>query len=664
MRPEALAIAAAVGLLHVLGTFAALDAWGWSWRARLWGEAPRGVAPTVIAVDEGTVAEIGPLPWDLDTWHRVGTALADQGVTDIVLADPWPRVIRVDAARRAETDAAPGAFRLVVPSAAWDDRPTPTLSSPDVPDWIVPARGSLALASPGGVPTTAVTLPDGGAAWWPCQHLVPCTTAPPGAQVLLRAADVPVLPLSTILAARDRFLAAGDAGVVIGLTADPWAERVATGPDHARLPWAIALARAVASARVAPLVVPAGPAVAVGWLISLYLLAGYLLAARQERSWQLLSPVLAVVAAVVGPPLGVLPPVAAGVLVALAPTVGRELALARASVTTVRRLALLVVRAASRAGTLRRRISSLDELLEVLADLTRSHVGEVPFTMLVVRPGSRRLVVHGGHKLVATQFRDGALRLDHPDVAASMEAWHGVEARGLLRDDRTCRLVALSQGDVVVAFWCIAARRGGEAPDARRVGRLARWVGERLALPELVGGFQPEDGVLPTSAADDGLDNLFLAADEERRRWMTAVQSVGHPLLVADVAGVISMLNPTMEQALTTAGLPRVRSVRELVVRAAGDDHIGARMRRLFVDARPIAVRWPDRDDDRLLVVRPVAVDQGDDVEMQPLLGYVAWLAPEPAVALEGDVLDTLTLDDADDATMMDLSALHGAGAV
>ena len=653
-RPEALLLLLGVVLLHAMGAFLTVDAAVWQQVAALRGEATRGDTPTVLAIDDAAVRRLGAPPYTSAQWRDILAALDRQQLGEIVLADPWPRILRPDVGTDAPAPGAATSVRVIVPSAVWDGRPLgPT---PDRwPDAFRTTSASLVITPPLDGPLTSVQPGgDPGTVWWPCLHGAACPEGDLSPSFPLIQADVPVVSLALLLDAEPGFLTVGDAGVVMGVTAQAFAESIPLAGVR-RVPWVVATAEAMGAARTSLAHQPLGLPEALAWLMGLYALASWV---WQPSSWR--------IRLVVGPAFGLAaayglaaftawsPPVMATALVMVVPGAGHALAVARASVRVVRRLGLLVIRAASRAGTLRRRIGDVDGLVDVLADLTRSHGHDLPFALLLVPQRGRTLEVVGTYGLVASRFRDGALALAHPTWSTAAETTRGVQSAVLLKDGHPCLVVPLSQSGQLVGFWLLSASDGRSLPDGALLGPLAVWVGERLALPGHPGTFSADTALVPESVHDDALENLFLAADEERRRWLASVQALGVPVLVTDVAGVVSMINPAMEDALTAAGMPRVRSVRELLVLVDGEARIDRWVHRLYTQGRALALAWPTPDGHQVLAFRPVNVQRKDGATAS-LLCYMAWVEGGRIAAPPSFTLDV----EGDDATELYLPRLE-----
>lgn len=609
----------------------------------LWGrvyglraQASRGQVPTVLAIDDATIARLGAPPWGAEAWTQVLDALARQDLGPVWLSDPWPRLVRPDA---LTAPLPPGLVRT--PRAVWDARELPIV--PTEAPWLGATDATLALTRPGKAVGVHVETPEG--TWGLCAHAdVACTTAPAGRRLGLRDADVPIVPLHVLLDAPPRFLSLGEAGALLGVTSPIHGDSVVTGPSGAAVPWVVATAQVAGATRLGPPLQTLSPSQQVGWLLSLYLVVGLGILRRPGPRWLLAAPALAL--ALTGLAVawtGLHPPLAGALGAALAPVVGWLAATSQAASQGLRRLVLLVVRAASRAGTLRRRLSDPAELVAVVADLTRSHAGDVPFCVLLDLPG-HGAVFAGGVGVTAAELVPEALKPGHPDLVAARGAWLGLTSRRVLSDGRPVRVVPLRQADAVVAYWVLAPHLVDRTPDAHRIARLARWVGERLALTP---HGPARDELLPGSGRDEALENLFTAADEERRRWTTCVHALATPVVVADVAGVIDAINPALDDALQEAGLLRPRSLRELLLSVGGEERLDERVRRLFMDDRPVSAPWPDGG---WLVVRPLS--PGSDTS--PLLGYIGWIevaAVPPPVAQGARGYDA-------EATLLDLPPL------
>lgn len=613
-HPVAMAIVAVALTLEVTGAGARLDGPLWEGLARVAPVVDRASAPTVIAVDTETIARLGPPPWSGETWSVVRAALAKQNIDRIVLADPWPRLVRVDAT------VPDGPALLRVPSAVWDGRTVPPLPA-SLATLVSPITGSLALPQDARVIRVPTDGPTLGEAPLAC---APPARCPSGATLLPGPTDVPVVPLVTLLDAPTGFLHPGPAGVLLGLTDPLFVEGVRTGSDAAPRPWVLVDAEVVAAAHAGRVVRTLPLPAAALWLLALHTLVASALLSRPWPRWMVLGPLVgAAAAAAAWSASSLTAPVATAILAGFAAPAGRAVAVSASAVAAVRRLGLLVVRAASRAGTLRRRIATPEELAAVLADTARSHAEACDTAVLLVSSGRTRLEVAGAYGLTAAELRDDVLRTTQADVRAALETWQPVRTPRLLPSGREALVLPLVQGRRVVALWVLAARAGAPPPSLRRLHPLARWVADRLALPQ-DDASGPMGDILPELVDDEALDAMFAGADEERRRWVLAIRALGHPVLVAEPGGTVSMTNPAMDRALERAGLPRVRSVRELAYRLIGEERVSARMAALATDGQPLVVGWPGAPD-RVLVIRPITAPLSGSDETA-LLGFLGWI--------------------------------------
>ncbi len=587
------------------------------WRAILASRGPlsRSLAPTVLAVDSATLDRLGPPPWSPETWLTVTDALHRQHLDHVVLADPWTRLI---APGPAPTRVP--AVSLSAPTITWNGQHTPTLpasvrglvsmlpSRLDVPD----------LARVESVPVVSDGLPHLG-----CVAPARC---PARGAIALPEVDIPVVSLSTLLDAPDGFLTIGSQGALLGLTAPPFSDGVRTAIHPASQPYVLVEAASLAAAHGEVFIqgLPPGPAAV--WLLAIHLMVTSALLSRSWRRWIVLGPLVGATAALVAWDASMLEaPLLGGVLVGAAAPLGRAVAVSSTALSTVQRLGLLIVRASSRAGTLRRRISSADELLSVCADVTRGHAEGADVVLLTGSSRRRALRFHGGFGLTGADVPEETLKARHRAIRAAWDTWQPVTATGVLADHgREVLILPLVQAGHVVALWIIAPKNREPAPSSRRMAPIARWIGERLALPQVSGAPSRLADVMPADLDDEALDTMFVAADEERRRWVLAVRGLGHPVLVADTSGAVSLINPEMERRLDAAGLPRARSVREIVFRLGGESALRGRMASLFADGRPLVLPWPNRPNARL-VIRPIgggSSAMGDE----PILGFLGWI--------------------------------------
>lgn len=613
-------------LLQTTGGFEPIDRL--AWRAVLAARGPlsRSVSPTVLAVDSATLARLGPPPWSPETWLTITDALHRQHLDHVVLADPWTRLIAPGpAASRAPV------VTLSAPTATWNGQVAPALplavrgmvsmlpARLDVPD----------LARVESVPVLLDGVPHLG-----CVAPARC---PARGAIALPEVDIPVVSLATLLDAPDGFLSIGPQGALLGLTAAPFADGVRTAIHPATQPYVLVEAASLAAVRGGVFIQGLPPVAAAVWLMAIHLMVTSALLSRSWRRWILLGPVVGALAALVAWDASMLEaPLIGGILVGAAAPLGRAIAVSSTALSTVQRLGLLIVRASSRAGTLRRRISSADELLTVCADVTRGHAEGADVVLLTGNGRRRSLRFHGGFGLTGADVPQETLKVQHRAVRAAWDTWQPVTATGVLADrGREVLILPLVQAGQVVALWIIAPHNREPAPSSRRMAPIARWIGERLALPEVSGTPSRLADVMPADLDDEALDTMFVAADEERRRWVLAVRGLGHAVLVADTSGAISLINPEMERRLDAAGLPRARSVREIVFRLGGESALRGRMAALFADGRPLILPWPNRPSARL-VIRPIG-GGSSAVGDEPILGFLGWIEERNVSAFSVD---------------------------
>ncbi len=571
----ALSALLAVLLYDVVGPGLAVDRYVVHELASWMPARSRGAGPVLLQVSTADVERWGPLPWDDALWSRTLQALADAGATSASVVDPSPR--------------------LSVSAAVWQEPPV-----------------SGAVARPGGAS-------DPWLGWEPDAQPACAGGAcgPPGAWVFPRAVDLARLSVSDLLDAPPGALDLAGSDVLLGIEAEDWRRGEGASP-------AARLAVVLAAVRAGDVATPLGPGGRVGWLLVTFAVAWAAAAVRPRPGrWALASVVSVLAAAIAWATLGWAVPLVGAAGAAAAPSWGGQVAEGNALQAQARRLSLLVLRLASRAGTLRRRITDADALFEQLDEATRTLVPAAPVALFLDQ---------GGHpKLHASTVPDGwpfawsSVSLKSADFAAAREVPDGVLSAGVQHSGQAIRIVALSGTQGRVGWWAIGS--GPVVVDERRMGRLARWLGERTDFSRGAAG---EAGASQPTLDPAATEALFLAADEERRRWQTAVVAVGLPAMVLDVTGGVVLFNPAFDRAFEAEALGRVRSFQELVAALELDDRLGEWTRRLFVDQEPIVVPWSLR---LALHLRPIALGASGGGGEEPLLGYIGWLqaAADPA---------------------------------
>ena len=618
-HPVALALVALAVATQLIGVWLPIDGtvWGTVF-ARPWAPLDRGDTPTVIAIDDATVARLGPPPWAPSTWRTIAEAAQSQGFESVVLADPWPRLIAANGVDPQDT--LPGTL-LQVPATTWDARKTPKV--PESLDRLlspVPLQIDVATNGTGrAVPIPADATTRAG-----------CTTAscPPGAAILLNSSDVQVLSMLVLLDAKPGFLAAGKAGLWIGMTASPYADVVATPYAPKPIPYVLAEAQTAAAAAAGRIARPFAWEAAVAWLLALHAITSVSMWLRPSRRWMLAAPALGTGAALV---MGMVTrleiPLVAGAIATLAAPIGAWVRHSRTHEVTLARVGLMVARSASRAGTLRKRITNEDDLLSTVVDLTKVHAPSEGCVLLVALPGRGGWSVHGGRNLTARDVRPEALRYEHSELRLAVTTMEATRALSVLQTGPAL-VVPLRQGRATVALWVLTNSSSDPTGFVRRVHPFAKWLSDRLALPRTGAAGAHAGDLLQTSTQDDALDTMFGAVDEERRRWLLAVRNLGHPVFVADTAGSVSLLNTAMESALIAADLPRFRNVHEMATRlGVSVPGLADRLSAMFSEGRSLALPWPGPMD-RTLVLRPIVDSQGHDGEAH-VLGFIGWLDDE-----------------------------------
>jgi hypothetical protein len=641
VAPVALLTLLTAFLLTLSGASARVDdlIWG-EVRARLAG-ARSEPPPTVFGLDEATFDAEGPLPWGTATWAKLGEALARQGVRTVQLGERWDRLIRPDGGSL-------GPVTWLAPRVAPDGTTSPP-TPPPLSDGLRMEEVALRLPRSPIVqdiaPTVALTGPAGADVTVPHIACAPPARCLADHRVPLSGRAVGVVGASVALRAQPGFIAVHPGSTPLIGVVDPRSAslRWTYGRAEPRAEVEL-LADAVASGRAGAISRPIRGLAAIAWLMALHVTVVALARRDDPARWLVLGPVVGLAAAILvrfGVGLEA-PLLSATIATAGAPVASMAQRAASAS-AELHRLELLILRAASRAGLLRRRLIEEADVAASLREATALHApGCTAFLMRPARvvglfDGWRTVEFDG---LMPASELDGALRAGrHPDLRAALATRRPAVAEGLLAiPTRSALLLPLFQGNQVVGVWGVAPPPGQPAPDGRALSVVAAAIGERIALGVQIGGLGQLERM-----TDDESETLFVAVDDERRRWMIIFRGLLHPAMAADTTGLTTLANPAMQRALAAARLPPCRSLHDLVLRVAPPDQGRPMLEALFADAKPIVLPWPDLGDgSRTLVVR--SVGGRTEGEPGPPLG---WLATVEA----GAHVHESSLPDLDEAT-------------
>ena len=624
-------------LLGLSGGSARVDDVLWAEVRSLSAGWRRAAPPLVFGFDAETVAAYGPPPWSGSTWTAFGEAMARQGITDVQLVDRWDRWMLPDG-------EVPGGVRWHVPAIGLDGASTPALPSTWGASVVVENRSTALPRTPVVEDVDAATR-DADGAWVPHIACGADTDCSAGAQLPLTGRAVSVVGFSILQKATPGFVSSTpDAGLpLVGMV----------DPAHASLRWTYGrstaraevelVADAIASGRANVAAYPLRGGFLVAWLAGLHLLVSAVGRRGLPTRWLVLGPLLALSAAVLGSAVASLePPIVAAIVAASAAPIALLAIRAARATAELHRLELLVLRAASRAGLLRRRLQDVDEVSEALVTAAGLHApGCGTFWIHPVQAGlglGGWEVVAGPGLLGAEDLHPLLASVRHPEVRASLSTRRPTPVRGLRVDGSgAVLLLPLAQGTRILGLWGIVADTYEALPDAAALAVVAGALGERIALGVVFASLGDSEGL-----AEDEAEQLFVAVDEERRRWMVVLRGLLHPAMAADTTGFANLTNPAMQRALTTAGLGAVKTVQELVAALAPPEQAARLLRGLFAEGRPITLPWPDVAlGPRTLVVRPVGGREGD---VGPSLGWLATLETGAQVV-------EASLPDLDDAT-------------
>lgn len=267
------------------------------------------------------------------------------------------------------------------------------------------------------------------------------------------------------------------------------------------------------------------------------------------------------------------------------------------------------------------------QVLQRLASLTWNHC-----------PTDRMIYLHRGASNRASVV--GGFGLGEPDLDPARlapNALAGLAAEGRcdpLFVDATLHghLLALTQEGRAVGWWCVAWAEGEPAPDVDTLVELARWVSERLDLP--LDRF--EVARVRNQRLDAELESLeasLRASHTDRARQTRTFEAIDLPLLAADRSGQVVFGNDAMRDLLASAGIPPVRSIRELAFRLEGEAFVAERMRDLFAGREPLEFPWEGPGGTYTIHMAPITRGGGE------LLGFAAWCADRAEVRRLEDLL-------------------------
>ena len=672
-----LLLAAVFLLLQSASAFQGLNNAIFAEVARLFAAPDRGVAPRLIALDDRFIQEVGPPPWSEYQWRRIAAGLAKSGIARAYLVDTPRNVIAGRDTPRAEmmlaepteptepTDRAEPdrTSELLVPTLLVENPADGSLIEETLPDLdyelFTPWRRQVYLpAGPGGLirglsdQALAGDL-HGRSAF--CDWLGYC----PGAGEL----GLPVVPLGAAgalpsVSAAD--LVRGsvtmdvspDTIVLVGVTAPHLAQMVQVGAAAVAMPRAEAIGTAIASGLGRRPIVTLGPIS--NALVFLAVLAVAVALRRFRFSYNEL--VYVGVAPLVGAGIGIglyalglvqLPLTAlfvAPLLPAIAAALGNRGLMTEFTQDVVGTIAREGFRHSPRGSLIRSR----DDLFDALARLSRTHTASTQCAYFHIDGASGELQFVGGH---GVELADLTPLVMDPQAApwryAAAQQPSGFAATDFFTDSsRYAQIVPLHSGMHLVGFWCIVFSETEPAPSHASIAELVQWVVSRLALTgpgEERNGEARLERRLETELGH--VQELVVAASEERRQQFETLRSLPTPLLVSDLSGAVLYVNSALEQLLGAADVSTVRSLRELLIRVKGEEVAEQILPKLFLqtDASEQVTEWqhPDRRTFQIFLY-PIVADAGTPSARQ--LGYAA-LFQDVSLSLQLKTLRSTVVD-------------------
>ncbi len=632
-------VAGVVALLHLLGFYESFDRSVVAQADRLRPLISRDDLPLVLAMDARSIARWGPPPWSPATWTQVAEGLAQAGVREAWLVDPWVRAIDPTGPAGHATSVRLQVPRHVLPAPDEASLPTPL----DLPEAMTPFTASsaalyLPLAKDGVLRSLSREARAGdlfGDSTF-CTWTNRCPSGGPLALPFHRSAELPVLSLADV--AGGSALASTETSrlALIGITASPWAERVQVGDAGHWAPLVEAVASAIGASNAR------SPALSLGALGDAALILAVLVAAglfeAAERRLRVEVRLLVLPASGLALAFGLayfglaILPIGAVTTAAAAPPFLTALAGRRVALAVLRKAALLVAQDAWDSGWRSAQVKSHTELAYKLAALARNQTRSHRSAFLT-RDG-RKFAVHAPYRLTLAKQ---PAEIDDETLRTAQRSPRGAPADALVSDGLQARLFTVRSGRGIAGWWLIAWDADEPEPDHSQLGRMITRLSRNVELQADDRPLALHERLLDHVAAETAsVRDLLVLASEERRRQVQTLHAVDLPVMTADLTGQALFVNRSLSQLIEETELGPIRSIRELVYRLRGESGLDEVMRALFFGLEPLRIPYLDPLSRLWFVsVQPVlAQDAGDE---RAVLGYVAWFQ---------DRTDTVRLDD------------------
>ena len=627
--------------VQTLGIFAPVDNWFISRITGLQAPPSRDLAPLLVTIDDATVNQFGPPPWDMLRWRQISETLKKQGIDEMTIVDPWENLININA---IAVDTLPvnqkssKTTRIKIPNLlrelpGSEGLPTqqdePPITTPferwDHQMYLPPDQNGVVQDFSDRSNAGQLFGPSVFCAWSHC---------PSGAPMALpiRPLDpelsLPMISLrrlmvdSPVLSKQDL-----DRTIILGITAQWRSQLMRLGVESQLTHWPLAVSAVISTSKQHE---PTGNLGLIGNIVILFVCIGLgTVVVRITQRYQvsifviLLPLTMAMVSSLCIynnvihlPSFGMM--ITAGIPPLISALEGRRLAM-----EFMRRVALLVVEDSFRYGWKSTRVQTHEELFIKLAALTRAQTPGSTLAYLAVNFNDQSIHYIGGYGIDREAFS--------PTLKMSISPFKNLKNSSVpIRADqyleRPSTIAPIRQGTLTIGFWVIGATSESHLPDSDEIMRLTRWLSRHLQIEGVPTKQSIQEWLFDHLEAESvAVQELFLMASEERRRQIRTLHTIQIPLMTADIAGSTLFINAAFKEFLERNTIDNIRSIRELIFRLFGEDELQKQMDTLFLNRKPISQDLTDfTGKPWKLTVQSVYEDGLSHADR--ILGFVAFL--------------------------------------
>lgn len=640
---------------QTLGFFDEFDRWSLSFIAALQEAPERSLAPLLVTVDDATVKQLGPPPWNILRWRQIATALHEQGISELVIVDPWENLILTEVVEvnEIEKESSSEQAKLKIPNLLRElpgseglpsQQPSPPITAPFE---LWPYQLYLPPTSSGVIQDLSESA-NAGAIFGPsafCQW----SKCPSGAPMSLpiRPLDpeisLPTLSLRQLLQS-DQILSEEDLSrtIILGVTAQWRSQLVRVGVNKQLTHWPLAVSAAITTTRQYN---PTPTLGMVGNILIVFFVLGIgSIIVRFTQRFQVSIFVLLIPGSlgafgaifaywnIVHLPIFAIM-IAAGLPPLISALEGRKVAM-----DFMRRVALLVVEDSFRYGWKSTRVKTHDELFLKLAALTRAQTPSSKLAYFSIDFNTKELNYIGGYGIERNQLPD-TLTLGTPPFNRLKNSSTPFRSSKYL--SIPCAIAPIKQGSLTIGFWIIGAQTKSLLPEPEDISRLTRWLNRHLQIDDVPKKRSIQEWLFDRLEAESvAVQELFMMASEERRRQIRTLHTIKVPIMTADIAGSTLFINTAFREFLENNEIDNIRSIRELVFRLFGEKELQVQMDTLFLKRAPIFHDLSDATGKSWrLIVQSVQEEGVSNAER--ILGFVAFL---------NDISDSSSLKNIQDA--------------